>query len=72
MTRLTAYSIDHLDRRQNTRDDLLTLLIIDVRSGEKDKQLAEVNVPLASYDGRRYWANAQDIASCLLDYRFLY
>ncbi|KAK7053356.1 hypothetical protein VNI00_003982 [Paramarasmius palmivorus] len=45
---------------------MLTLLIIDFRSGEEDPQLAEVQVPLRPVDPHfpedGFWANANDVA----------
>jgi hypothetical protein len=46
---------------------MLTLLIVDCRSGQDDHQLAEVKVPLRAADNEEdgFWANAKDVCEQL-------
>lgn len=42
----------------------VTLLIVDIRSGEADRQLAEVKVAVRE-DGPHAWADAKDVCAQL-------
>jgi hypothetical protein len=46
---------------------MLTLLIVDCRSGQDDHQLAEVKVPLRPAENEEdgFWANAKDVCEKL-------
>ena len=54
-------------RRNNRNLRMVTLLIVDVRSGQEDHQLAEVKVPLRAADppDPSYWVNAKDVSDSL-------